>query len=37
MRAFEELVFELNALVRTLHTMNQKLPQARDLLLPRLS
>ena len=36
MREFEEQASELHGQVRTLHTMNQKLGQARDLLLPRL-
>jgi type I restriction enzyme S subunit len=36
MREFEEQASELHRQVRTLHTMNQKLTQARDLLLPRL-
>ncbi|RWM82687.1 MAG: hypothetical protein EOR81_05040 [Mesorhizobium sp.] len=35
-REFEEQASELIAQVRKLHTMNQKLAQARDLLLPRL-
>ena len=33
---FEEQASDLHAQVRTLHTMNQKLTQARDFLLPRL-
>ena len=33
---FEEQISGLHAQVRTLHTMNQKLAQARALLLPRL-
>jgi len=36
MREFEEQASALHVQVRTLHTMNQKLAQARDLLLPRL-
>ena len=36
LREFEQLISGLHAQVRTLHTMNQKLTQARDLLLPRL-
>lgn len=36
MREFEEQASELHRQVRTLHTMNQKLAEARDLLLPRL-
>ncbi len=36
LREFEEQTSGLHAQVRTLHTMNQKLAQARDLLLPRL-
>jgi type I restriction enzyme S subunit len=36
LREFEEQVSSLHAQVRTLHMMNQKLAQARDLLLPRL-
>ena len=35
-RRFEEQASRLHTQVRTLHTMNQKLAQARDLLLPRL-
>ena len=33
---FEDQASELHAQVRTLHKTNQKLAQARDLLLPRL-
>jgi type I restriction enzyme S subunit len=36
MHEFEEQASELHGQVRTLHAMNQKLAQARDLLLPRL-
>ena len=36
LQEFEEQTSDLHAQVRTLHTMNQKLAQARDLLLPRL-
>ena len=36
LREFEEQTSGLHAQVRTLHTMNQKLARARDLLLPRL-
>jgi type I restriction enzyme S subunit len=36
LREFEEQTTTLHAQVRTLHSMNQKLAQARDLLLPRL-
>lgn len=36
LREFEEQATTLHAQVRSLHTMNQKLAQARDLLLPRL-
>ena len=36
LREFEEQTSDLHAQVRTLHRMNQKLAQARDLLLPRL-
>jgi type I restriction enzyme S subunit len=36
LREFEEQASEMHSQVRTLHTMNQKLAQARDLLLPRL-
>ena len=36
LREFEEQSSKLHAQVRILHTMNQKLAQARDLLLPRL-
>ena len=36
LREFEEQTSVLHAQVRTLHTMNRKLAQARDLLLPRL-
>jgi type I restriction enzyme S subunit len=36
LREFEEQASELHRQVQTLHTMNQKLAQARDLLLPRL-
>ena len=35
LQEFEEQTSDLHAQVRTLHTMNQKLAQARDLLLPR--
>ena len=36
LREFEEQASTFHAQVRNLHTMNQKLAQARDLLLPRL-
>jgi len=36
LRDFEEQVSEMHTQVRTLHGMNQKLVQVRDLLLPRL-
>ena len=36
LREFEEQASTLHAQVRSLHAMNQKLAQARDLLLPRL-
>ena len=36
LRDFEELIMALYAQVRTLHTMNRQLAQARDILLPRL-
>jgi type I restriction enzyme S subunit len=36
LREFEDQASELHAQVRTLHTMDQKLAQARDLLLLRL-
>ena len=36
LREFEEQASTLHAQVRSLHTMNRKLAQARDLLLPRL-
>lgn len=36
LREFEDQASTLHAQVRTLHTQNQKLAQARDLLLPRL-
>ena len=36
LREFEEYASTLHAQVRSLHTMNQKLSEARDLLLPRL-
>ena len=36
LRKFEEQTSEIHRQVHTLHTMNQKLVQARDLLLPRL-
>lgn len=36
LREFEEQVSDLHAQVRNLHMMNQKLAQARDILLPRL-
>ena len=36
LREFEEQTSSLHEQVRTLHTMNKKLGQARDLLLPRL-
>ena len=36
MQEFEDQVSELHAQVRLLHKMNQRLAQARDLLLPRL-
>ena len=36
LREFEEQASTLHAQVRSLHSMNQKLAQARDLLLPRL-
>jgi type I restriction enzyme S subunit len=36
LREFEGEVSEIHIQVRTLHTMNRKLAQARDLLLPRL-
>lgn len=36
LREFEERASDLHAQIRTLHTMNQRLGQARDLLLPRL-
>jgi type I restriction enzyme S subunit len=36
LREFEEQASEIHKQVRTLHMMNQKLGQARDLLLPRL-
>ena len=36
LREFEEQASTFHTQVRALHTMNQKLAQARDLLLPRL-
>ena len=36
LREFEEQTSTMHSQVRTLHTMNQKLAQSRDLLLPRL-
>jgi type I restriction enzyme S subunit len=36
LREFEEQASEMHRQVRTLHTINQRLAQARDLLLPRL-
>ena len=36
LREFEERASDLHAQIRTLHTVNQRLAQARDLLLPRL-
>jgi type I restriction enzyme S subunit len=36
LRAFEEQASQMHVQVRTLHAMNQKLAEARDLLLPRL-
>jgi type I restriction enzyme S subunit len=36
LREFEEQASEMHRQVRALHRMNQKLAQARDLLLPRL-